>query len=143
MIESNEDIWNYWGKKGHIVVITTNNEGDSRGFLIMGKSIALEAKNRIPNLPKQMSPYVGARYLTVNWPKDGVLCLQTKYLWRDKSPMELVQDSIQRLGEIALRDEETVLHTVRPACGNGGRDWEKEIKPLCQEWPNNIVVHHV
>ena len=47
------DIWDYHDQ-GHWIVITTNGIVKSNGEAVMGKGIALQAKQRYPDLPKEL-----------------------------------------------------------------------------------------
>lgn len=33
------------------------------------------------------------------------------------------------------------IHVPRLGCGNGGRNWEKEVLPLMRGLSDNVVVH--
>ena len=43
------DIWDYCGKTGYMIGITTNGEIRKDGKAVMGKVIALQAKERFPD----------------------------------------------------------------------------------------------
>jgi len=140
MQEVKGNIWEHWGKSGHIVVVTTNNTECSYG-MVFGAGIAAEAAEREPDLPKWMKPYCGVDYYSVIWPRVGMYCLQTKRNWKDESPLELVQKSIERLDEISRRDPKTTFHCPKFGCGHGKRDWLKEIRPLCVNLPDNVWIY--
>lgn len=80
--------------------------------------------------------------------------LDTKYLvpWRRKyfyrngvivpgffalSTLELVEESLKQLVEYVDSFENVTVLLPRPGCSNGGLDWYKDVKPLCNKYLDN------
>lgn len=80
--------------------------------------------------------------------------LDTKYLvpWRRKyfyrsgavvpgfyalSTLELVEESLKQLVEYIDSFENVNVLLPRPGCSNGGLDWYKDVKPLCEKYLDN------
>lgn len=129
------NIWDCWKKPLHSLVVTTN-QVIWQGKLVMGAGIAKEAKIRFPDLPKLMGLAIAGMtepYYLIECPQQ-IVCLQTKIDWRKPSPLDLVEESVKRLGILAEKNRSRVYNLPRPACGMGGRSWEKEIKPICKKY---------
>jgi hypothetical protein len=149
MIEMYGDIWTQFQKQNQIVIVTTNNVIGATG-LIMGAGIAKEAKDRLPNLPQEIASFykVNPRlwndgdYLLYIHYTQGIGCLQTKRNWKNRSPIDLVQKSIEILDrEARLPTNEHIMYNVpRPGCGLGGLDWKFQVRPLCEALPDNVVI---
>ena len=139
MIERQGNIWSVWGQPNQIVLVTTNNVR-GKGGLIMGKGIALEGAKRVPGLPLAMFSFGDKDYHLMIFPGNGIGCLQTKRHWKDKTPLDLLEKSISALRECVLLDNMTTYHLPRPGCGNGGLNWEKDVKHLCEQLPDNCIV---
>lgn len=152
MIESKELIWDYVNKVDHYVVVTTNCVLDKNKHLVMGKGIALEAKQRFPDLPKFLGDWLIANYgicqsdgcvfdyTSVECPHN-IIALQTKRAWQDPSSLYLIELAINSISELALQYPFRIYHLPKVGCGKGGLDWVSQVKPLCQKLPDNCVVH--
>lgn len=144
------DIWSMFGEPGHIVLITTNGVVNN-GQLVMGRGIALEAVKRLHGIAETYGriiynapmvgerPFMAHKYHLIILEKTGCGILQTKYHWRNPSPVELVRESLCLLEEYALENPDITLHTVWPGCGNGGLDRD-QVRPFLQLLPDNVVV---
>lgn len=101
---------------------------NTRGELVMGKGIALEAKNRYPNLPIQAGNLVkNAGNYTFVFPEYKLITFPTKNNWRDKSDIDLIQRSIDQLLYVIDNHDELAIDKIYApliGCGNGGLKWE-------------------
>ncbi len=136
------DIWSIWKKPLNILCITTNSE-IWNAMNIMGAGIAKEAKLRFPDLPRLMAAAIvikGNPYYLIELPQQ-LIALQTKYNWRDPSPLDLVEESIKRLGKLASENKTWIYHTAKPGCGFGGLSFHKQVKPLLNKYcGDNVMV---
>lgn len=150
MIERQGNIWDTFGIKNAVVLVTTNNVINTKNELVMGAGIALEAKQRFPDFPKEIVGYYwvnprlwnnGDYHLYINYTQQ-IGCIQTKRHWRDSSPIDLVQKSVEELNrEARLPTNEHIIYNLpKPGCGLGGLDWETQVKPLCEMLPDNVVI---
>uniref|UniRef100_A0A6M3X5E3 Macro domain-containing protein n=1 Tax=viral metagenome TaxID=1070528 RepID=A0A6M3X5E3_9ZZZZ len=134
-----EKIGDIWKANCNIICITTNGIVKKNGELVMGKGIALQAKQRYPRLAKHWGRYVN---MSGNVPHMyefndvKLLSFPTKNNWMDKSDMSLIKSSTQL---IANRSDLWYYKSIalpRPGCGNGGLKWEdvkKEIEPILDD----------
>ena len=105
-----------------IFLATTNNVivGDS---LVMGAGSAFEMTQRFYQAERKFAAAIRQtknpkRYLLVCTGKYGII--QTKYHYRDPSPLELVADSLSRLSRLAELFPTTTIHCPFPGIGLGG-----------------------
>lgn len=156
MIEIKGNIWDFH-KEGHYVAVTTNGV-TKFGLAVMGKGIALQAKNRFPDLPKKLGESLHA---TGNFPhifpEYQIITLPTKTVWWLRSDIKLIAYSCDFISKAlnspreawTLRSEIPLgclwdsvvqntrlplvidkLYMTRPGCGNGHLDWETDVKPV-------------
>jgi len=134
-----EKIGDIWKTDCDIICVTTNGVVKSNGELVMGKGIALQAKQRYPKLAYRLgnmvSLYENKPYLIVyDNIKYDIISLPTKYHWRDKSDIELIKKSLEYIKTIIPKNYTIAL--PRPGCANGGLHWEyvkKEIEPILDD----------
>jgi len=141
MLERRINLWDLSDEDG-VKAITTNGVVGSGGSLIMGAGIAKQAAVMYPDLPKLLGDLV-TRYGNIPFyvEEHNIITYPTKYDWRAASPLRLIEQSAKLL---LMRMKESELEHVflpRPGCSNGGRDWEKEIKPLLTPiLPDTVTV---
>jgi len=127
------------------IFITTNRVIKKDGTLTMGAGIALEAKQRYPQLPAYFAHYINTHYkdkdcyhiippMQVDPPPDrhvssewSIGAIQTKVNWKDPSPSDLILCSLRHLDtwavQQALTKEKRRLHCPIPGIGKGGLDF--------------------
>ena len=142
MLEKTGDIWK---TDRDVMAITTNGVVKNNGELVMGKGIALQAKRRYPGLPKAMGDFVSTIgcgnipeifYCGADVGKLVTLVsLPTKHHWRDKSDISLIKKSLIIIEDIIPKSQTIAL--TRPGCGNGGLNWETEVKPIIEPLLND------
>ena len=141
--EKKGDIWSVWPNE--VVVVTTNGVLNKANQLVMGKGIAAEALLRVPSLAYEAGEAIlvnGLRYYMLTWVSThSIILLQTKLHWRDPSPLDLVEESLELFGQYAETHENKMFHAPRFGCGNGRLDWEKQVRPLCEQYiPDNVTI---
>lgn len=148
MKEQQGNLWHLWAQAGDngIVCITTNGIVKGSGELVMGRGVALEAKTYIPNISRLLGSHVRANGNVPLFHRElsspGWMSFPTKNHWKDPSSLELIRDSgIWLLGAAHLGPD-LQFFLPHPGCGNGGRSWEGEVKPLLEslELPDNVIV---
>jgi hypothetical protein len=142
MQEIFEDIWKQH-KQGRWVVITTNGDIKNDGTCVMGRGVAKQAADRFPELPYELGKRIVSAGNVVNVFEDlKIITLPVKHHWKDKADLNLIEKSLQQL--VAWADKPPRKHgkfyMVRPGCSNGKRDWESEVKPLCEKYLDNRFV---
>ncbi len=138
MKEVTGDIWDFH-KKGHWIVITTNGNLNTKGEAVMGRGIALQAKQRYPELPSELGKQVrtSGNYLHYDG-KRSLLFFPTKHNWWEKSDLSLIEQSCRELVGISS-DFKPPIYMVKPGCGAGGLDWE-DVKPILEKYLDGRFV---
>lgn len=112
------------------IVVPTNCVGP------MGKGLAAEARDRVPNLygeyleacaDRRIRPGVLFLYGYRHDPRK-VVCLPTKRHWRDMSFLSDVALGVAALARTAPRLGTIALPKL--GCGLGGLDWEHQVRPM-------------
>ena len=128
---------NIWDTNCEVIAITTNGTIKNNGELVMGKGIALQAKQKYPDLPEILGDFVlvfGNTPKIVYTGKHMIVSLPTKNSWRDKSDINLIKKSLLCIAD-CLPSPFTIA-IPRPGCANGGLNWKdvkKEIEPLLSD----------
>ena len=141
MLEITGDIWRCDGP----IVVTTNGDINSRGECVMGRGIALQAKQRYPEFPKAVGKYLREEGNHVGWfrefGKHGLITFPVKHHWSEIADMELIEQSAKDLHLMVYKDYHPPyeIYMVRPGCGNGGLRWS-EVKPLIDWLDDRFVV---
>lgn len=128
---------NIWNTDCDVIAITTNGIVKNNGELVMGKGIALQAKQRYCLLPGILGDFVSnfgnipeIVYCGTGLSRRTLVSLPTKNDWRDKSDIELIKNSLHIIDYIIHKDKTIAI--PRPGCDNGGLDWETEVKPVIE-----------
>lgn len=139
MKEIKGNIWDYYGK-GHWIVITTNGTVKRNGEAVMGRGVALQAKQRFPDLPKRLGDCIRGpigNHVTLQ-PTCGIFTFPVKHDWREKADLELIERGCKEL--LGVADVfKPPFYMVRPGCGNGGLDW-KDVKPILEKYLDDRFV---
>lgn len=127
MKESTGNLWD--AKPEFIKCITTNGIVKKNGELVMGAGIALQAKERYPQLPDLLGSYVKTSGNMVYYLEElNIASFPTKNNWKDKSDIQLIVKSCIQLSAM-LENINRYAVLSRPGCGKGSLDWEREVKP--------------
>ena len=108
------------------VCITTNGIIKKNGELVMGAGIALQAKQRFPEVPRKLADAVkiyGNRtmYLT----QERMFSFPTKHDWRDPSDIDLIAESALQLIGLTNGCKFSSVFLPKPGCANGQLSWSK------------------
>ena len=119
-----EILGNIWDcRREGWVAVTTNGVVKRDGSCVMGRGVALQAKQRFPRLPYELGRLIqqlGNRVFA--FPKYQLYSLPVKYHWREKADLDLIVFGCHRLA--AIVPPERTVYMVRPGCGAGGLSWE-------------------
>lgn len=151
MIEAYGNIWDHI-EDYDAIVITTNGYVKKNGELVMGRGIALDAKNRYPGLAKWAGTLVqhwGAEGIFVfedpNWEYKGYIInfpVKPAYGpngepgWRVKADIDMIERSAKELTDTINKSWKNTITKIimpRPGCGNGGLRWE-QVKPVIEPY---------
>lgn len=121
MIEHCGDIWEF-RKPEDFICITTCGVINSRGDLVMGRGIALEAKQRYPKLPTILGGAVKFQGMRVEIVASlKLIAFPTKAHYKEKSSINLILRSTLQLLEKSHNIQGRIL-LPRPGCSNGRLD---------------------
>lgn len=134
MIEFRKD--NLLGANAEALVNTVNTVG------VMGKGIALQFKKKFPGnfkayerACKNEEVHVGKMFTvsldSLTNPK-YIINFPTKEHWKGKSRIEYVRNGLE---DLLQEIERLGIHSIALpplGCGNGGLDWESEVRPLIE-----------
>lgn len=141
--EQRFDVWHGYNN-GDFIVVTTNGFVKRNGEAVMGAGIALQAKTRFLGMAYAVGqaiakngniPLVNVKY--------RIITLPTKKIWTENSDLELIENGLQTLVKIVTELELDRVYMPRPGCGNGKRDWDSEVKPICEKYLDSrfIICH--
>jgi len=136
---------NIFTSNAKVLVNTVNTVG------VMGKGVALEFKKYYPNMFDEYKKLCDEKkfdigdlhlYKTSNkW----ILNFPTKKHWRNPSKIEYIEQGLQRLVQDAAKMQITDIAMPKLGCGNGGLDWELQVKPLVEKYlkkfPMNVAIY--
>lgn len=133
-----EEFGDFWTIQGDARCITTNGALRANGNAIMGKGIALQAKQRYPKLEFTLGRLIQKYGNCVFYLGYGLISFPTKHDWRDhKSDINLIKRSAIELvslfkGDVPIKNKSNrrILLT-RPGCGSGNLEWA-EVRPILQ-----------
>jgi O-acetyl-ADP-ribose deacetylase (regulator of RNase III) len=118
---------------------------------VMGKGIALEFKQRYPDMFKAYKRICDAGELEIGklWLWSGrdqwVLNFPTKKHWRHPSKVEWIEAGLDKFVTEYVRRGITDISFPRLGCGNGGLNWERQVRPVMERYlaplPINVYIH--
>ena len=142
------NMWDAWDK-ADLFLITTNAIIKADGELVMGRGMALEARNR----DLQIAIYFGralADFYSLDhtdyglivpdmWPyrKEGMF--QTKNHYGVKASIEIIQMSTNMLIAWCKTHADRQVHLNYPGIGHGGLS-KKIVEPIITELPNTVTI---
>lgn len=146
-----EEFGDFWTIQGDARCITTNGTLRSNGNAIMGKGIALQARQRYSRIEFTLGRLIQKYKNHVFYLGNGLISFPTKHDWRDdKSDIGLIKRSAMELvslfkGDVPIKNKSNrrILLT-RPGCGSGNLNWT-DVRPILQTILNSdefIVVNH-
>lgn len=122
-----------------IIVNTVNTVG------VMGKGIALEYKNRYPEMFLRYHELCQKNLLDIGklylWKKSDkwILLFPTKKHWRNPSKFEYIEQGLIKFVENWDKLGADSIAFPRLGCGNGGLDWNV-VKPLMEKYLNKLPM---
>ncbi len=140
MLQKQGNIWDFHDQ-GKWIAITTNGTVTSFGRAVLGKGVALQARQRYPWLPKHLAARLRE---TGNRPQAfsniKLVTFPVKRDWWERADLQLIEKScdwLYRLREQAGIQEQ---YMVRPGCGAGGLKWEQVEPILSKQLDDKFVV---
>ena len=136
---------NLFTSNAKVLVNTVNTVG------VMGKGIASDFKKLYPKMFEEYKQLCDSNKLNVGdlhlykTPNKWILNFPTKKHWRSPSKIEFIEKGLQRLVKDAHKLQINDIAMPKLGCGNGGLDWENEVKPLVEKYlkksPINVSIY--
>ena len=127
MLEAKMDLWDpLWD----IRCITTNGYVKSNGACVMGRGVALQAKNKYPGIATDLGRLIKlhGNHVFLLYAYD-IVSFPVKNNWYEKGDLELIKRSAEELMSLLeVTPEIKQVALPRPGCGNGKLSWEV-VKP--------------
>ncbi len=140
MKEIKGNLWDYYGKPDHVVLITTNGFIKKNGEAVMGRGCALEATYRFPGLAKELGEWIITNGNVPCWLRMDLATFPVKHNWFEFADLKLIAESCMWLKGVAQSTPHANTYVLpRPGCGNGHLSWDK-VKPLLADLPDNVLV---
>lgn len=126
-----------WDVLADARVITTNGSVKTSGRAVMGRGCALQATQRYAFLQLTLGKAIQAHgnhvALLVEPTGDAALCsFPVKHAWMERADLILIAQSATELRELTNAKGWLSVVLPRPGCGNGGRKWASEVRPILQ-----------
>ncbi|WP_088007685.1 macro domain-containing protein [Indiicoccus explosivorum] len=128
-----------------VLVNTVNTVG------VMGKGIAKRFKEIYPDMFEQYRDLCEKNLFNTGqlWiyktPHKWILNFPTKQHWKSPSKIEYIEAGLKKFVETYEEKGITSISFPLLGCGNGGLDWEQEVKPLMEKYlrplPIEIYIH--
>lgn len=131
---------NIFESPAQVIVNTVNTVG------VMGKGIAKQFKEFYPEMFMEYQRFCELKLLEVGklWiyktENKWNLNFPTKKHWRNPSKIDYIEEDLQKF--VANYKEKGIRSISFPplGCGNGGLNWEKEVKPLMEKYLKNLDI---
>ena len=137
MKEINGNLFDY-----PVICITTNGIIKTNNRLVMGKGIALTAKQLYPDIDLQLGLAVkelGNIPHLITHNNQIIISFPTKHHWRDNSDLVLITQSISNLILLANSYTLTNVYLPKVGCGNGNLSWF-EVKLLLDKYLDDRFI---
>ena len=140
------DMWSIY-RSADLFLITTNSTIHNNQ-LVMGAGIALQAKQKFPDLAKalgqQIQTAVGSLgdynlLVSPRWPNAKLGCFQVKRHWRQPASMDLNTQSTTALKWWARRHHDCQIHLNFPGIGCGKLK-KTAVLPILSQLPENVTI---
>jgi len=136
---------NLFTSNAKVLVNTVNTVG------IMGKGIAYDFKKYYPKMFEEYKQLCDTNQFNIGdlnlykTPNKWILNFPTKEHWRSPSQIEFIEKGLQKLVQDAHKLQINDIAMPKLGCGNGGLDWESEVKPLVEKYlkksPINVSIY--
>lgn len=129
------NIWKF--HKKYPIVITTNGFVKNNGECVMGRGVALEAKNKFSKLPFELGEYINKFGNKVfHFQKYNLFTFPTKHNWWENSDIQLIEKSCKELKEFKENMNIDKIFLPKVGCGNGKLNWD-DVKLILEKHFND------
>ena len=135
------DIWERW-EYGHWIVIPTSGSVKRNGEAVMGRGLALQAKQNFPDLAMRLGKYLLDYGNNICFFENlRLISFPVKRFYFDEATLELIERSCKQTKEFlnenyAFGNEIKItwpIYLPKVGCGNGGLKWE-DVKPILEKY---------
>ena len=127
----------------NVIVIPTNGIVKTDCRLVMGKGLALKAKQLYTDidlvLGSEVKYYGNQCYLITNYDKI-IISFPTKHHWKEKSDLVLIEKGLTELITIADNNNLVDIYLPKLGCGNGELNYVDEVRPLLESYLDNRFI---
>jgi len=147
MILQQGDMWSVYGKTD-LFCITTNSYIRKDGCLVMGRGIAKQAVERIPDIAQQFGRMIMkdcghmGTYGLITWkrrPEQSMAAFQVKRHFKEEADVKLITISTTMLSELATTYSDARFDLNFPGIGFG-RLPRDEVLPIIERLPDNVHI---
>ena len=129
---------NIWYYKSDYICLTTNGSHNRQGLAVMGRGVALQAKQRVPGIDKKLGLILYELGNHVCFIDNKYLAYPVKYHWYEKADINLILRSANELAMIAGLHKESTFVLAAPGTSNGHLSYEEVRKVIIKALPNNV-----
>ena len=136
---------NLFTSNAKVLINTVNTVG------VMGKGIASDFKKYYPKMFEEYKELCNTNRLNIGdlhlykTSNKWILNFPTKEHWRSPSKIEFIEEGLKKLVKEAHKLQINDIAMPKLGCGNGGLDWESQVKPLVEEYlkrsPINVSIY--
>ena len=119
--------------------ITTNGYVTKNGNAVMGRGVALQAKQMFPGIEVELGRSIILTGNHIHFLSKNLFSFPVKHNWWEKADLNLIKQSVQELKDTALIYTKYTFAIPLPGTGNG-RLTPEEVWPLLTELPDNVIV---
>lgn len=133
-------VGNLFESPARVLVNTVNTVG------VMGKGIAKDFKTVYPEMFVQYQSLCEKNMLSVGqlWlyktEHKWILNFPTKKHWRSPSKLSYIEQGLKKFSETYAERGITSIAFPALGCGNGGLDWEKQVRPLMEDYLGKLPI---
>lgn len=132
MQEIDGNLWDFW-EAGYWIAITTNGTVKNNGCAVMGRGVARDCANKIPEMRRMLGEQLKAHGNHVFMFQEPIraFTFPVKYGWFETASPALIQRSALELVNAVNSYQIPEVFLPRPGCGNGGLNWN-QVRPLLE-----------
>lgn len=131
MHEAVGDIWQYAGAA--VIAITTSGSVTRRGTAVLGRGVARQAAQRVPDLAVILGNLIAVYGNHVHNLGHGLVSFPVEETAWSLPDLRIIARSAAELRQLADAEGWTRVVVPRPGCGGGGLEWTT-VSPLLEPW---------
>ena len=132
------NIWDYFGEYSSIV-IPTNGSIKRNGAAVMGKGLALQARERFKGIDKILGGLLQSYGEIPFLLPYNLISFPTKWEWYEKADLKLIAASANILAGMISIYKLGLIYMPKIGCGNGGLLWE-EVEPILEKLNRSVII---